>query len=103
MRSQSDISITGKLRQVSDNADEEIICLDQQLNDDSQLKIYQSACVENIVGECLTSDDLLTALSSTAVKNDNPLWQKMCYGRITASNFHRVYTKMQFTKKEATT
>ena len=37
---------------------------------------------------------------ATAGRNDNPLWQKMCHGRITASNFYRVYTKVQSMKKE---
>ena len=40
---------------------------------------------------------------ATAGQNDNPLWQKMCHGRITASNFYRVYTKVQSMKKEAAT
>ena len=83
-------------------------------NNDSQLQIYQSACVGNIVCECLTSVDMLTALGkidsgiigqipdATAGQNDNPLWQKMCHGRITASNLYRVYTKVQSMKEAAT-
>ena len=48
----------------------------------------------------LTDKDIIEIERSTVGQSSNPFWFKIRKGRITASNFYRVYTKMESIKKD---
>lgn len=75
-------------------------------HDDSQLE----ECADSLLDDCLTVKDLEDKLSvtkeqqiaieeSTRGQSDNPAWYAARKGRLTASNFYQVHTRMETRKK----
>lgn len=92
-----------------DNLD--IICLDDERHDSQRL--LSTVGMAEVAAISRSTEDLIAKLNAvpesdldlieklTQDQGDNPLWMQMRRGRITASNFYRVYTKIETMKIKA--
>lgn len=54
------------------------------------------------VSDVLTAEKIVENEQATVGQAENPLWHALCKGRITASNFYKVKTKVESLRKAGT-
>lgn len=89
----------------------DVICIDDPTSVAAETEPVTTRSVVDIANECnnvsellknihLTSDQLSALERATVGQGSNDLWKKARKGRITASVFYRVHTKMEKLKKD---
>ena len=64
-------------------------------------EIYRPLSVPS-VSDVLTAEKMVEIEQATVGQAENPLWHALCKGRITASNFYKVKTKVESLRKAGT-
>lgn len=94
------------------SAEPDVIVLDD--DEDGDLELMEKANILNVSKTCLSVKDLLKSITlspediamveqQTVNQSRSSLWKIARKGRITASNFYRVFTKVETLKKHPTT